>query len=561
MCLPGLYLAAQQPAPEPVPKPAEPPAVVQPAEPEPKPPADEAKAAAEMLRKRLGLQPGPQEAPPPGPPVLPPAPPDATPTTAPDPQEPQAPAAQGQEPAPTVDPTEAARRAMQRLLPTAQPPAAAPLPNATGTPEPLAPGAAGPGLRAAPPTEVGLPWSGQLYSRYRVRHGAGATDQDLIARLTVDVGRSDRDDVTFHFSGRGFVDIDGRRANDPFPGLDHSFQDRVNGRLYRAHVDFHSLPHVELARLGRQDLNETPVPLTFDGLRVDSERFGSLRAWLSAYGGVTVHQFEASSRGDAVFGMAFGLQPWTGARVRFDGMDLRDEYLAVDRQNGLIGARWWQALGAVQLNGLHTWVDGRARDLQLGARGEVESAVRFTVDYRGLLTTQRAQVTELDLYFDIAADYRPYQQVSATVGTDLGTFATIDVGADVRRLDESSDEGRFNREFERLHADLTLLDLGTRGLSLTVSGSLWDSTGESMRTVAGDLEYRPNPDLRLVLGTAYDLFRYDPIADRERLHVRSYYLRLDHRVDVALRVDGGYDYERDDFDEWHTFRLGMTWTF
>jgi hypothetical protein len=518
---------------------------------------DEAKAAAELLRKRLGLQPGPQGPPPAGPPTTPAAPtPAEAPTTAPMPP-------QGQEPAPGVDPTEAARRALERLLPTATPPPVAPMPDATGTPEPVLPGAAAAAPRQAPPLPAAdrVPVSGMLWTRYRVRHGGGATDQDLVARLTVDVGRSDRDDFTFHASARGFVDVDGQRANDPFPGLDHSFLDDVNGRLYRAHVDAHRLPGVELARLGRQDLDETPVPLSFDGLRLDSERFGVLRAWLSAYGGIPVHQFESSSRGDSVYGMALGLVPWANARLRLDAMDLRDEYLATDRHDSVLGVRWWQALGEVMLNGLHTWVDGKPRDLQVGARADLDVPLRVAVDYRGLLTTQRSQVTELDLFIDIGADYAPFHEVDTSVGTDFGEFLALDLGADVRRLADASDERTFNREFERYYVDVTLLDLGLRGLSLTMSGSVWESTGESFRTVAGDLEYRPHADLRLTLGTGYDLFRYDPLQDRERLHVRSWYLRVEQRVDAALRVDGGYDYERDDFDEWHLFRLGMTWTF
>jgi hypothetical protein len=367
--------------------------------------------------------------------------------------------------------------------------------------------------------------------------------------------------VTAHVSARGYADLDGSRADDPFAGLDESLGSNMNGRLYGARVDAHRIPHVELARVGRQDLEDAPVIVTFDGVRADSERFGAMRAWMSAYGGVPVHHFEASSGGDSVYGAAGGFSPWSNTRIRFDWIDLRDEWLATDRHDSLVGVKCWQNVGAVQLTGLYTWLDGHPRDLQLGARGDLDVPLHFNCNYRELLTTQRAQVTELDPFYDIALEYFPYREVDVSLGTDIGSHFVIDVGADVRRLEDQSDERSFNREFERWFTDVTLLDLFTRGLSLTVSGSLWDSSGEDFETVAGDLEYRPDSKLRVTLGTAYDLFQYDALANDERVHVRSWYLRIDRRLSDVVRVDGGYAYERDDFDEFHVFRLEVTWTF
>ena len=523
MAAPALGVTAQAPVTPPINPPPQQPAPSPPPAPPPAEPAnapvDEAGAAAELLRRQLGLEPGPQGPPPAGPPGQP---------------LPQ------QEPKP-VDPTDAARQALER-------------------------GQAGEGAQqTTPPPKLieptGLALSGVFSTGYRLRHGAGSTDQDLIARLTVDVGRVDRDAVTAHVSARGYADLDGTRPDDPFAGLDESLGNNVNGRLYGAHVDAHRIPHVELARLGRQDLEDAPVFVTFDGVRADSERFGAMRAWMSAYGGVPVHYFEASASGDSVYGAAGGLSPWANTRIRFDWIDLRDEWLATDRHDSLVGVKCWQNVGAVQLTGLYTWLDGDPRDLQLGARGDLDVPLHFDCHYRELLTTQRAQVTELDPFFDIALEYFPYREVDVSLGTDIGSMLVIDVGVDVRRLDDQSDERAFNREFERWFTDVTLLDLFTRGLSLTVSGSRWDSSGEGFETVAGDLEYRPDNKLRVTLGTAYDLFKYDALANDERVHVRSWYLRIDRRLTDAVRVDGGYAYERNDDDEFHVFRLEVTWTF
>jgi hypothetical protein len=543
----------QQPEPqEQEPAPAEKPAAEppeKPPDPQPQPqPIDETKAAAELLRKRLGLDQGPQGEPPPGPkaaqepapqepPKLPQGPPEAPPAGQP------------------VDESDAAGKALERLLPGTVPPATAPIADEAGTPESVPASR----LEALEVQPTGLQWNGMLSSLYRARHGAGASDQDLLARLTLDVGNDGSDALTAHVSARGYADLDGRPSNDPYAGLDDSRGNDVEGYLYLAHVDAHHLPHVDLARLGRQDLDETPAFVTFDGLRVDSEEFGDLRVWASAYGGVPVHFFESSAHGDSVVGGTVGMSPWRDARVRFDYMDLHDEYVAIDHHDSLTGVRWWQRIDSVHLMGVYTWRDGSPRDLHIGAR-TLDTPVRLSVDYRGLLSTQRAGVTEVDPFHEIALDYAPYREVDASLGFDLGEQVLFDVGADVRRLESRADEGAFNREFERYRADFTVLDVFTRGLSVTISGSIWDSTGEEFETIAGDIEYRPDRSMRLTLGSSYDLFRYDVFTATEHLDVRSFYLRAERRIGDTLWVDGGYEYQRDDIDEFHVFRLEVTWT-
>lgn len=588
---PGFAVSAQNQTPPPAPS-QQPTQEPSPTPPTPAPPpaqnptVDETNAAAELLRRRLGLKPGPVGQPPSGPPVKPKEPPpEAVPTpaegatpTVPT-QDPQKPATQGaeanQDPKPPepIDPTQAAARALQKLMPGAKTPPVAPMPTASGTPEPVAPPTTTangetpavaqpmPEAPRTPPAEVGLVWGGLLATRYRARHGDGSNDQELVSRLSLDFGQAERDPFSFHLSARAFGDLDGRHVDDAFAGLDQSFGDDVNLRLYTAHLDAHRLPNLELARIGRQDLEETPTPVTFDGLRVDSERFGAMKAFASAYAGIPVHHFESASSGDSVYGLAGGLSPWHAARVRFDWMSLRDDFLATDRHDELLGLRWWQNLQDIQLHGLHTWRDGQPRDLAIGARGELALPLTFAVDYRELLTTQRSQVTELDPFYAIALDYVPYRQLDATLSRDFGEHWTIGGGVAVRRLKDASEEGAFNREFERTHADVTVRDLGVQGLSFTLAGSLWNSQGEDFQAVTGDLEYRPDKDLRVQLGTGYDLFRFDAFDLRERVHVRSYYLRSDYRLDKSVRVDAGYEYEREDDGEFHQFRLGVTWTF
>jgi hypothetical protein len=240
-------------------------------------------------------------------------------------------------------------------------------------------------------------------------------------------------------------------------------------------------------------------------------------------------------------------------------MSIRDEYLALDHHDEIYGVRWWQELDGVRLNGLHTWRDGKPRDLWLGLRGAGELPLDFAVDYRELLTTQRASVTELDPYYEILAEYVPFRQLDARVGPELGETFDVDLGTSIRRLSDPADAGTFNREFERGYVEFAVHDVGTEGLSLTLVGSLWTSDGEDIRTLTGDLAYRPTRDLELSAGTGYDLFKYDVFADFERVHVRTWFLHAEWQLRPRLRLDLGYDYERDDLDEFHQLRVGMTW--
>jgi hypothetical protein len=585
-----LRLAAAQtppaPAPAPAPQGSEPPQdpVPQPPPPPPVPqPVDETKAAAEILRQRLGLKPGPQGQPPPGPPPKPPEPdpeqPDPAANAGPDtPQDPRPPA-QGQPPvapgtAPALqdpevpqpvpqDPVKAAADAIRRMLPTAKPPAAAPMPTAAGTPEPVAPATPDQPPPQAPVIPQPLPRHavhGVLSTFYRLRNGAGDTDQDVVARLNLNVGDAERDDWTLHFSARALGDLDGRRSQ-AFGGLFHDTGSDVTANVFAAHFDAHRLGHLRLLRIGRQDLDETPVPLSFDGLRADSEYFGKARVSFSGYAGVPVHQWEASRRNDSVFGLATGFVPWDHARIRLDFMSIRDEFFAIQQRDDVMGLRWWQNLQNVQLHGLHNWRDGKPRDNHVGARGTFGLPMIFQLDYRELSSTQRAAVTELDPFVAIGLEYLPFRQLDAGVSYDLADDYTIGIGGQVRRLHDSDRVSAFNREFERLHADFSVRNLGIRGLTLSFSGSVWDAGDERFRTLTGDLEYRPNADLRMMLGSSYDLFRFDTFEARERLHVRSFYLRSDYRIDRSLRLDASYEHNRDDEDTFHSFRLGLTWTF
>ena len=57
------------------------------------------------------------------------------------------------------------------------------------------------------------------------------------------------------------------------------------------------------------------------------------------------------------------------------------------------------------------------------------------------------------------------------------------------------------------------------------------------------------------------MFKFDLFTNSERDHVRTYYLRLRHEASKEVTFDGDFELEDDDFDQYHRFRLGVTWRF
>lgn len=554
------------------PAPTTPPATPRPAEP------SEADRAADMLRRALGLKPGPvpgdPNAPKPAPaPGATPPTPAPTPGTAPtDPnapptersQDPGAPATTpppagaSQDPQPRtqppVDPSDRAAEALRQLLPRAQKP--------TDPAPPEAPPPATAAAAAAAEADA-FPVHGSVQTRFRSRRTDGDRDQDLSVSTYLDFGDAKRNDVTGRFAGRAFADLDGVQADNDFNGLDETFDDRVNGYVFEAHADLHRRGDLEIMSLGRQPLLEAPVVLDFDGLRTETKKHGALRAWALGYVGLPVRYWESSRRGDLVYGTAFGCTPWSSMRTRFDWTHIEDETLTFDGQDDLLSLQWWQTIDdANRVSGKHTWLDGEARDLVLRHDGNwTDADVTSTVTYRELVTAQRSQVTDLDPFSPILLTYEPYRQVEALLTAALDERWTMTLGADARQLRDDADEGQFNREYSRVWIGPSVQRLFGEDLTASVQGEYWDATDGTFRTVSGDLRWRIAPTTTATFGSSYARYGYDTFDGLERDHVRDWYLRLQYRPNPSLRLDGGLEFQDNDQGRYLHLRAGATWTF
>ncbi len=426
-----------------------------------------------------------------------------------------------------------------------------------------------PSMPPPPPDSLAsseVPVHGSFSLRYRLRHASHSADQDAYGLLDLDVGDAGTTGFSGHLLVRGAADLDGHTdasGGYVFDSLEDTYGHRVRGVVYQAYADYRGDGTIAQARVGRQLVWDTPVATYFDGLRIDGRAMGSLDLKLGAYGGVPSHLYESSPRGDLILG-AFGeARPWRSTRTRLDWMQVEDERLFESRENSLVRAAWWQQVGdEVDLFGNFTWLDWRGRDLDVRGswyRGESDLVVQL--DYHELLTTQRSKALEFDPFFTIAGESRPYRELRASASKGFGDHVDLTIGADVRRLADHADVGQFNREFERWFVEPALVDWPAEGMTISVTGELWDSDAERIETAGAELSQAFTKETKARLGTAYALYEYDYYASAERDHVRAWYVGVDSRCSRQLRLRGSYRYEVDAFAHHHTLQVAATWTF
>jgi hypothetical protein len=552
------------------------------------PPVDESEAAAEALRRLLGLKPGPakdtQVRMPQEQPSGPPPPPGFRFAAALPPPLHGPPPPPGMVPQPVVEEPprrlealaepERAGDALRRLLPGAKPVTelprepASPQDQGRERPADEADRAADvfgpPGGSAAADREAPGPFAvrGSLSTRYRLRAVGSETDQEATALLSLAAGEAGRDPFSLHLAGRGYADLDGAESSR-LRGIEDSYGDALTGRLYQAHLDLHVVPGLAVARAGRQTVDDAPVHLHLDGARLETAPLGSANVWASAYVGLPVHLFESSRSGDFVAGFAAGAVPWAQGRLRVDWLHLEDRLRTGTRQDDLLGLGLWQGLGSGSTLHLgHTRLGSDARDVTVRLHTDFGACgLRARVAWYQLLETQRALVTELDPFFEALLEYEPYHQLSFGIDQDLGDHFGLTAGAEVRRLRDRQDDRPFNREFERWYAGPTARGLFGGALAASLTAELWHTEGERIETLAADVEWGLAETTTLGAGTSYVLYKLDLLSGVERDHVRTYAVRLTHRLGKALRFDLRYEIEDADLAGFQTFTAGMTWKF
>jgi len=416
----------------------------------------------------------------------------------------------------------------------------------------------------ASPASPALPSvSGTLRTRYRARWTGDEDDHDLYE--TVDLALKAPDGS---WSGsvlaRAALDLDGRDSGEDaqFFGLLDTYEHRFEPQLFHAYFDVAG-DAFELVRFGRQPLYETPLTVLFDGVRAELAPRGERRLRFGAYGGVGEHLYESSSDGDWVLGAFGSMRAWSGAELRLDYMRLEDERLSADHENDLVGVLLDQDLPGedrrTRVTARFTSLDGNGRDLRLST-SHVDALHGLTLEaslYR-LLQTQNQLAAPLDPFSDSLFELFPYTQAGLSAGKDWEHLSVL-LGLDIRRVVDASDEGEYNRDFERTFLTATLPD--ALPVSVSVTGELWDATDTDYETWGASLDRALDGGWNVGLGSYYSLYKVDLVSGEERDHVRTVYLDLRWKRDTARRWNLRYELERNDFDDFHQLRLDYSWSF
>ncbi len=403
--------------------------------------------------------------------------------------------------------------------------------------------------------------------RWRMRDAGDARDQDAYSVLSLNVGRPGTDRVSGHLLARLSADLDGRGDADTqrtFGSLQDTHGKSVYADLYEASVDVNRPFDAPVeARIGRQYETSTPEIAHFDGVRVQSKEMGRSKIVAGAYGGVPVRLYEATSISDQIYGAWAESRPWSNGRVRADWMHVNEDAQPSDFSNDLLGLSLWQRFGEQWLvDGAYTRLESENRDVRLRATwndGKGDWLVQGS--YYELLEPQRAFAQEFDPLFSTLQQFEPYRQYRMLASKNLGEHVRLDLGGDLRRLEDSGDESRLNHDYDRGYATVVVSDLPAQGLALSLTGDTWESDQQDIRTWGADLTWTPNKKWRASVGSAYALYKYDVVQDVERDDVRTWYGRLRHALGTAWTLDLEYAYDDDDFDNHQLFMAGATWHF
>jgi hypothetical protein len=303
-----------------------------------------------------------------------------------------------------------------------------------------------------------IPIHGSFTTRYRGRASSDNGDHDLYEYATVDVG-DERNAASAHVMALFALDVDGRDA-DEFTSLQDTHDSNLTSRVYHAYVDVHAVSALELLRLGRQQVVETPEVVTFDGVRAETKCAGEAEVQLGAYGGLPFYPFESSRSGTAVIGLYGSAYPWSGGSLRLDWMHLEDEALLGPHQDDLLSASLGQRLGAWHVQGDYSRLEDEDRDVRVRVSAYAPQAdLSADLTFYQLLTSQLDHTLPLDPYFNTLFALFPFWQGRFNLSKGCGDALDLSAGLDLRRVTDQDDVGSANRDFERYYVTGNFLEL------------------------------------------------------------------------------------------------------
>ncbi len=413
---------------------------------------------------------------------------------------------------------------------------------------------------------------GSLTDRYRFRTTGFWNDNDMEMILSLDFGEAMTDQFTGALQVGGIFDLDDNDGGNSIASVYDTFRGRAAARVYYAWFDAKDLGPIRGLRAGRQHRYQFES-LYFDGVSLESKKWHGLS--LTAFGGVPVHLFENQfgiDPGDWLVGGALEWTPLGNFGTRLDYVHLRDDVLgfratAGNHEDNLIGTTvWWDIDPRVGLQARFSTFSDQVRDVAFETSfrlPEHELSARFNF-YR-LLQGYDVRVIDFDA-FGIAGTFQPYTEFGLSATKGFGNHFAMDGGLGIRFLDNPLIASAFNHGYERGYLTLSTFDLPWNGLFLSLTGDYYHGEDNALKNNTFALSFAANQDLlekrlRLSGGTSYYLYRFNLFSGNESDDVRTFFLGI--RGDILKNVEAGvkYEFENNDFNNFHSADVRVTWKF
>ncbi len=414
-------------------------------------------------------------------------------------------------------------------------------------------------------------FSGKYIYRSASTPDERVTDQDLFGELRIDMTMPKENKYEFHFFGTARDDLSGnhnRTTFSPFEDIGNTYRSNYHGYLFEAHVDVNNpFPHCTQVRIGRQ-AGTRDEPLFFDGAAADITAAPNLN--LTLYGGAAVHFYEIGNHwgDDTLAGTGLDYSPVSSTRVSLDYLSVKDEQsfpITTDLRDRMISLKLWQSFAPfLKASIKYRYLDSEPRDLSVRAVSAFpEADTEVNINYFRQFRTQFEHTNELSLYFIVLGQSSPYQSYDVKLRKLFGPHYAVDVGYFKRALLEESQESAFDKDYSRAFLLFELIDLPKDGLSFTLTGERWETTGRDYSSAGLDIGYafKNKKNARINAGTYYSLYKYDYYSEQGvREKVRTYYVSGRYPLGKSLSINGSYEYEFS-IENYQTLKLGLRYDF
>lgn len=430
-------------------------------------------------------------------------------------------------------------------------------------------------------------FNGSTTLRYRVQRLEGnKSDQDIFQDLSLSLGNPEKDRLTWRFYGSLREDIDGINpntitkekfkrlifprtpveddpvvTNSPFFSIDDSIAKGIVARPYEFYAEIKDVNFIDNVRAGRQYMPEVEN-LHFDGLKLEFDGFKGMR--LTTFAGLPVHLFETSESGDFLAGASIAFQPIKGSSIRLDSAYINDNNNDIGGNDDNLFAfslrqnikEWWNIFANFSMIGQ------TARDAGLRSQWVFpDKDLDINLSLKKQLSTLEDLTIELDDFNVITGDYFPYTEYSINAYKGVSKYLGIGLGFNIRRLNDSSNEGPFNHEFDNYYLTLSSHDFPIKGASISATINFYNTDDDETRSLGFNLREKVGDNLTLMLGTYYSLFKFDSLTQSERDNVRTFFFNPKYQITDRWEIELDYEFEMTDQESFHTVESGLKYRF